>query len=1230
MTCDKINGIVAINVNGISSKLDLNLIDTFLSDYKVICLTETLTNDITLTNTLLEDYCVFSSTKKFRKSRYGGIHGISILVPSLLAEYCKLALNESSSPVLWLYAGAEVLGTEMIIGAVYLPCENSKYNSPDLFDLLRSDIYDLASKFDIPMCLIGDFNCRTGLISDFMTIESEISELCGLDDGIEEFNDFYSLCTSNNLPIGRFNCDMQVNKHGRQLIENCQALDLKIVNGRFGSDKNVGQYTCYSNGESTVDYAVVTHSLYAQVSDFTVHSFDKCYSDAHCPISISFNSQNNCCSTKKQENPNLKLNENPDLSENPLTDHTELSVSWDFERLSFNWKDNSTEYYRNELNNEVVSDLEHNLEHAKSNPTQEGINQFCNHLKEVMINSAKKHRILKPVTLARDNNSNPVRKNKQWFDTECYEARRQYSRLKNRLKRSNALANNEESRSELSLAAKAYKKLIVKKKETYFATQNQLLKRMKTNNSHEYWKIINKCSSSKSKPPNIDLNTFAQHFKKLSTVDTCDVESFDLELIMSGNANEWINMPFSQNEINDCIKRLRSHKASGIDNIHNEFLKACPPAMINIFVGLFNLVLDSGIIPPDWTVGLIMPLYKNKGSSTDPDNYRGITLLSCLGKLFTSVINHRLTNFLDAVGAMGDEQAGFRADHSTLDHIFTLHSIINFYLQKHQRLYCAFIDYKKAFDLIDRSKLWHKLLSNGLNGRIIRVIHNLYYNAKSSVMSCGQLSDTFSCNIGVRQGENLSPLLFALYLNDFERFVSRHYAGLKDLAAETSEALSDDDVEVFFKLYVLLYADDTIVMAESAEELQRALDAIKNYCNLWKLTVNTSKTKIVIFARGKIRKKPTFKFGDDQLEICDDYIYLGTQFNFNGSFTKAQNKQITQARKAAFVLIKKIQCLQLPLDTQCELFDQLVVPILLYGSEVWGFRVNDSVERFHRWFMKYILKLKIRTPSNMVYGELGRCPLKVNIQCRMVNFWARIITGSSHKLSNIMFRVTKALHENRSNNLSFPWIEHIHLILNQAGMSNIWNEDPSNIKKVWLKHTIKLRLQDIYRQNWSEVIINDPQYAFYKIFKKELIFERYLTKIDNHSRLSLLKYRCKNHYLPVSNENQESKVCVLCDKNNIGDEFHYILECGYFRRQRSQYLGQSISPNIISLSKIFSEEDTTKLLKLSKFCRIISNSFKCTKKTAASNVATTDATISNTQHVSSRGRIIIKPNKLNL
>ena len=133
---------------------------------------------------------------------------------------------------------------------------------------------------------------------------------------------------------------------------------------------------------------------------------------------------------------------------------------------------------------------------------------------------------------------------------------------------------------------------------------------------------------------------------------------------------------------------------------------------------------------------------------------------------------------------MGEEQAGFRENYSTFDHMFTLHALVDFYLHRKKRIYCAFVDYKKkAFDFIDRSSLWSKLISSGINGNIIRVIFNMYDKAKYCVTQGGNLSNLFVCNIGVRQGENLSPLFFAIFLNDFEYFL-RHYSGLDMCSAK--------------------------------------------------------------------------------------------------------------------------------------------------------------------------------------------------------------------------------------------------------------------------------------------------------------------------------------------------------------------------------------------------------------------------------------------------------------
>ena len=297
--------------------------------------------------------------------------------------------------------------------------------------------------------------------------------------------------------------------------------------------------------------------------------------------------------------------------------------------------------------------------------------------------------------------------------------------------------------------------------------------------------------------------------------------------------NQILNEPFTEIQVKKTMKTLKNNKCGGIDLILNEFIKNSPDISIEIIVRLFNVILDSEFIPTDWCLGIIKPIFKNKGDPRDPSNYRGITILSCLGKLFTSCINTRLTSYSKScdIRPIGNEQAGFRQGFSTADHIFFLKTLIDLYLFKKKRLYYCFVDYSKAFDTVNRAALWSKLLAKGIGGKLIKSIYSMYNNAKSCISMAGKTAGYFACKTGVRQGENLSPLLFSI-----------------------SDFLNDINLDTYLKLYVLLYADDTVILAESPRELQLALDAMDQYCTLWKLKINVSKTKVLVFSRGYVEK----------------------------------------------------------------------------------------------------------------------------------------------------------------------------------------------------------------------------------------------------------------------------------------------------------------------------------------------------------------------------------------
>ncbi len=208
----------------------------------------------------------------------------------------------------------------------------------------------------------------------------------------------------------------------------------------------------------------------------------------------------------------------------------------------------------------------------------------------------------------------------------------------------------------------------------------------------------------------ITLNKFYDHFKQLanddinnSAVINTDHENDDTDPPLL------LNEPISE-EVLRNIKKLKNNKSSGADMILNEYIKCTQTMLLPLYVKLRNKVFDSGVMPTEWLVGMIVLIYKNKSDTHDVNNYRGITLLSCPGKLFTSILNERLSEYSNTFNIVNETQAGFRQEYSTLDHTFLLKCVINLFNWRKKKLFFLFVDYKKAFDLVWRDSLWYKLV----------------------------------------------------------------------------------------------------------------------------------------------------------------------------------------------------------------------------------------------------------------------------------------------------------------------------------------------------------------------------------------------------------------------------------------------------------------------------------------------------------------------------------------
>ena len=321
-------------------------------------------------------------------------------------------------------------------------------------------------------------------------------------------------------------------------------------------------------------------------------------------------------------------------------------------------------------------------------------------------------------------------------------------------------------------------------------------------------------------------------------------------------------------------------------------IKASLHEMLPVYHKLFNSILNLGTMPQTWCGGLITPIYKSGGRS-DPANYRGICVSSCLGKLFCSILNQRLLEHVNSHNILHNSQIGFLPKNRTADHVLTLRTLVDKYVHYHnEKIYACFVDFKKAFDSVWHDGLLFKLLQINVGGCFYNLIKSLYSNSSCSIKIGNSQTRSFQYARGVRQGCILSPLLFNLFINN--------------IPYSFENTLSDPFVlPNGTKLNSLFYADDLVILSRSKTGLQTCLNRLSSYCNSWMLSINPKKTKVMIFQkRAKKCTESSFHIDNEIIEIVQNYTYLGTLISSTGNFSMALGKLKEKALHALFSLRK--------------------------------------------------------------------------------------------------------------------------------------------------------------------------------------------------------------------------------------------------------------------------------------------------------------------------------------
>lgn len=388
-----------------------------------------------------------------------------------------------------------------------------------------------------------------------------------------------------------------------------------------------------------------------------------------------------------------------------------------------------------------------------------------------------------------------------------------------------------------------------------------------------------------------------------------------------------------------------------------------------------------------------------------------------MGKLFTRILNIRLMDWAETYYVYIEAQVGFRSEMGTVDNLFVLHGLITHLINQGKKMYCAFVDFKKAFDFINRDIIWYKLIKLGVRRNILNVIKSMYETVKSKVKYNNELSDSFDSYLGVRQGECLSPFLLSMYRNDIEdEFYLKGFDGI-DIGT--------------VKLFLLLYADDMTIFAETADGLQEGIKILETYCKRWKLTVNTEKTKVMVSRKGGILPRDLkFYYNNQEIEIVRSFSYLGIVFTPGGSFSTAQTTLSGQTQKAVFKLSSYLYGFSdISPRHVLDLFDKLVSPILNYGSEVWGFCKANQVERVHLQFCKQLLGVKQSTQNTFIYGTLGRIIYQTRRHFIILKYWLKVVAKNENKYVTFIYNMMLRDIENDGRKINWALLVK-HLLCN--------------------------------------------------------------------------------------------------------------------------------------------------------------------------------------------------------
>ena len=963
--------------------------------------------------------------KPAKQKGRGASGGVGIIIRNDLGCIKRRKIADEPEGIIWASVDNNKWERGVLIASTYLNCIGSRHAERDgdklILENIRKTIIKYGEEYDIMVG--GDFNMSiAGRSSE--PHRADLNELNNIETNCMEMIHWMHAAERDHTEFERTGATERADPRklirGSKVMDCMDFLNMVVLNGLHGK----GNGLTFSRGETAtlLDYAFTQEHL---VPLSTFHTTDFSAGSDHTMIAIenlralkadpTVNADGTIDTNENQDRgaapPRLNLSKHDidkcykplreALDEQLTRNHTYEALD-ECESIDANTLPSARRTLINRLNKDLLQALYKGSADTLPKHRERKTNQP----------NSESNGVTRAITKTIGKEATRILRRKRRTERELLAAREKGGNNINHVRR-------------LERELEQWKKRL--KKTSRMAMEKNRVKRLtdlckiRAKNGRLFWRAVKmdggwKEKTTKCFPSKVidgvgrtltDMHSILEqgrlHQKKLGN-DNIDDERFDkhhavsvrqqVDNIRKGTTIDDSNAPapamdelISEEEFDAAVKQLKNLKAPGLDGVWNEMIKHGGDRLRSILLRMFNACWSSGTVPEDWLTVNVRLLYKNKGSKNDFGNYRGLALQSNICKLFTRIMNNRLMEWLKDEQIISDTQAGFQKGRSCTEQLNAVNDCIITQWEKGQPLYALFYDCAKAYDTVDRASLLLKLWNYGIRGRMWRMIDTLYTNTKASISHNQHRSLIYEILQGVKQGCNLSPALYALFLNDLSRVLKTVDAGIWVKGAGEGDAT---------RVNHLLYADDLILLAESQAQLQKLADIVTEYAHKWRFEMNLKKTKVVVFEEEPSHRQQTCRITTRGrvIDMAQGYKYLGVHFSAFRRNRWEQHKEDVLGRIRKCINVSHnfgTRKGKLPVKVAKLVFTALIRPTMDHGVEVWGPDDWPEAEVLQRKFYRQLVNGSSSFPILALEGDLGFAPMYKRWEMLKIRFMIRMM-----------------------------------------------------------------------------------------------------------------------------------------------------------------------------------------------------------------------------------------------